>query len=72
LMKEWSHEVRLLANESAHPTPGGGPPSSGDVEDVIRFLGLLLEYLFELPSQIKNYRARKDAKQRRTALSAPN
>jgi hypothetical protein len=59
LMKEWSHELRLLANESAHPELGGEPPSSQDVEDVISFLSLLLEYLFELPAQIAGYRQRR-------------
>jgi hypothetical protein len=60
LMKDWAHEVRLLANDSAHPEPGDLPPTSKDVEDILRFLGFMLEYLFELPSRIESYRGRKE------------
>jgi len=31
-MKEWSHEVRVLGNESAHPKPGAPPTTEEDVK----------------------------------------
>jgi Domain of unknown function (DUF4145) len=42
LMKDWAHEVRLLANESAHPeapTPADVTPQ--DVRNIVDFLDLL-------------------------------
>jgi len=59
LMKEWAHEVRLLARDPAHPKPGQEPTSSRDVADAVKFLDFLLEYLFSLPASIKQFRQRK-------------
>lgn len=59
IMKEWSDEIRLLGNESAHPNDSSQPPSEKDVRDVINFLDYLLMYLFDLPSQIQEFRERK-------------
>jgi hypothetical protein len=39
VMKEWSHEVRLLGNDSAHPQPGGSGTEPKDARDVVEFLG---------------------------------
>lgn len=40
LMKEWAHEVRLLANESAHPTAPTPPlVSPQDARDIVNFFG---------------------------------
>jgi hypothetical protein len=58
VMKEWSHEVRDLGNDSAHPTPGASIDES-DAKDVVQFLSTLLTMLYDLPHQIKGYRARK-------------
>ena len=59
LMKDWAHEVRLLANESAHPeAPEPIEVTPEDVKDVVHFLDLLLLYLYDLPKQIENYRQR--------------
>ncbi len=60
IMKEWSHEVRELANDAAHPQPGGTGTAPKDAKDVVRFLDFLLECLYDLPHQIQQYRARKD------------
>lgn len=61
VMQEWSHAVRVLGNDSAHPTRG---PSAGtesrDAKDVVEFLSTLLRTLYDLPHQIKQYRARKE------------
>lgn len=60
-MKKWAHEVRLLANESAHPvapTPADVTPQ--DVRDIVNFLDLLLLYLYDLPKQIEDFRQRKN------------
>jgi len=61
LMKDWAHEVRLLANESAHPeAPEPAEVTPQDVRDIVHFLDLLLVYLYNLPKQIENYRQRKN------------
>lgn len=39
--------------------PGQPPTTARDAEDVVRFLGFLLEYLYNLPHQIEQYRQRK-------------
>ena len=61
LMKEWSHLVRELGNDSAHPAIGGSPTTSKDAADIVGFLDFLLEYLYTLPKRINEYRGRKDA-----------
>jgi uncharacterized protein DUF4145 len=62
IMKDWSHEVRELANESAHPDPGSKGTTSKDAHDVVEFLSVLLQITYDLPHQIKQYRARKNPK----------
>lgn len=64
VMREWSHEVRELANDSAHPKPGQAPTSNRDAKDIIHFLDYFLEYLYTIPYQISEYRER-----RRTGVS---
>jgi len=60
LMREWAHEVRLLANESAHPdAPTPLEPVPQDAKDIVNFLDFLLLYLYDLPQQIAAYRKRK-------------
>lgn len=59
IMKEWSHELRLLGNDSAHPNNDIVEPNKSDVYAVINFLDHLLLYLFDLPKQIQEYRERK-------------
>lgn len=60
LMKDWADEVRLLANESAHPeAPVPADVTPQDAKDILNFLDLLLFYLYDLPKQIENYRQRK-------------
>ena len=61
-MKEWAHELRELGNESAHPDPEKGKSSPEDVRDVIEFLDFLLQYLYDLPHQIGEYRKRRQPK----------
>jgi hypothetical protein len=61
VMQDWSHTVRVLGNENAHPTPGsttGTDPK--DPRDVVEFLTTLLTILYDLPHQIEQYRARQD------------
>jgi hypothetical protein len=61
LMKDWSHEVRELANDSAHPDPKATPTESQDATDIVRFLDFLLLYLYDLPKEIGDYRQRRNA-----------
>lgn len=59
IMKEWASHVRLLGNDSAHPSHDSPPVKSADVQDVFRFLTFLLQYLYDLPKQIKDFRNRQ-------------
>lgn len=60
LMGDWAHEVRLLANESAHPeAPAPSDVDPQDVRDIVNFLDYLLLYLYDLPVQIAKYRERR-------------
>lgn len=61
LMQEWSHNVRELGNDSAHPSPDQRPTSERDASDIVGFLDFLLQYLYTLPKKINEYRGRKDA-----------
>lgn len=58
LMKDWSDTLRELANDSAHPRPDQPPTNPQDAKDIAQFLDFLLEYLYSLPHQIKQYRER--------------
>jgi hypothetical protein len=58
-MKEWSHEVRELANDSAHPAPGAKGTDPKDARDVVEFLTVLLRVTYDLQHQIAQYRQRK-------------
>jgi hypothetical protein len=59
IMREWSHEVRELGNDAAHPVPGATGTTPNDAKDVVRFLDYLLRFLYSLPHEIKQYRERK-------------
>jgi hypothetical protein len=61
LIGDWSHEVRELGNESAHPKPGDPPTDKEDAGDIVNFLDFLLEYLLDLPHRIEQYRKRRSA-----------
>jgi hypothetical protein len=61
LMKDWANEVRLLANESAHPkAPNPKEFTPQDAKDIVNVLDLLLLYLYDLPKQIEDFRQRKN------------
>jgi hypothetical protein len=62
IMKEWSHEVRELGNENAHPVPGAKGTSPKDAKDVVEFLGFLLRLTYNLPHEIKEFRKRREGK----------
>ena len=59
IMKEWSDHVRILGNESAHPRPGCAMVEPRDAQDIFRFLTFFLQYLYDLPKQINDYRSRR-------------
>jgi hypothetical protein len=61
IMQEWSHNVRELGNDSAHPNPDQQPTNPRDASDIVGFLDFLLEYLYTLPKKINEYQSRKDA-----------
>ena len=60
IMREWSDELRLLRNDSAHPKTEQATKNPQDIKDAIEFLDYLLKYLYDLPKQITEYRTRKD------------
>jgi len=60
IMKEWSTELRLLANDSAHPDQDQEATNPQDARDVVEFLDYLLEYLYNLPKSIGDYRKRRE------------
>jgi Domain of unknown function (DUF4145) len=62
VMREWSHEVRLLGNEGAHPKPGAEGTEAQDAKDIVEFLAVLLTMTNDLPHQIEQYRERRNAK----------
>jgi hypothetical protein len=61
IMKDWSHEVRAMANDSAHPDLQAPPTDPQDARDVVQFLDFLLTYLYDLPKHIEDYRQRRKA-----------
>lgn len=62
LMKDWADEVRIIANESAHPeAPIPDDATPQDSRDIVNFLDLLLTYTYDLPKQIEQFRKRKTA-----------
>jgi hypothetical protein len=62
LVKEWSNEVRVLGNHSAHPKPNVLPTTPEDARDIVQFLDSLLLYLYDYPKRISDYRARRKPK----------
>lgn len=60
IMEDWSTEVRELGNDSAHPDPSAAAIEPQDARDVVQFLDFLLGYLYDLPKQISDYRARRN------------
>ncbi|MCG7867500.1 MAG: DUF4145 domain-containing protein [Candidatus Thiodiazotropha taylori] len=59
IMQEWSHNVRELGNDSAHPKPEQEATNPIDAKDIVQFLDFLLEYLYTLPKRISDYRERE-------------
>ncbi len=67
LMKDWADEVRIVANESAHPeAPIPEDATPKDSRDIVNFLDLLLSYTYDFPKQIEDFLQRKN-----TAASRP-
>ena len=62
IMKDWSHNVRELGNDSAHPEPGQAPTDPNDANDIVQFMDYLLEYLYTLPTRISKYQKRREPK----------
>lgn len=63
VMKEWAHELRLLGNEAAHPHENQEAPDPQDVRDACEFLDFLVNYLYNLPHEIEQYRARREGEE---------
>lgn len=59
-IKDWSHEVRELGNAGAHPEENETSATAEDAEDIVKFLDFLLEYLYDLPKEISDYRNRRN------------
>jgi hypothetical protein len=65
IMRQWSHEVRVLGNEGAHPSPGGAGTEAQDAKDIVEFLTFLLTMTYDLPHEIEQYRERRNVKKKR-------
>jgi hypothetical protein len=61
-MVEWAHEIRLLRNIGAHPDPVEESVSAADAKDIVKFLDYFLIYVFNLPKEIADYKARRKDK----------
>ncbi len=59
LMWEWFDEVRELGNDATHPGADSKGTSAADARDIVEFLDYLLQYLYELPKAISDYRERR-------------
>jgi hypothetical protein len=59
IMQEWAHELRVLGNDAAHPTPGDNGISERDARHAVKFLRVLLTLLHDLPKEIKEFRSPK-------------
>ena len=55
IMKEWAHEVRVLANEGTHPKPGSKGTPEKDAKDVVEFLSFLMTVMYDLPKEIEDF-----------------
>ncbi len=63
IIKDWAHEVRLLARPSAHPETDEADVDPNDARDIVQFLDYLLEYVYGLPHRIEEYRSRRAPEQ---------
>lgn len=59
-MRDFAHEVRVLANEGAHPQPGAAGTNEKDARDAVEFLSFLMTVMYNLPKQIEDYRKRRN------------
>jgi HEPN domain-containing protein len=59
IVREWAHELRILRNDAAHPTPDSNGTQEKDAKQVVRFLRTLLTLLVDLPDEIGRYRGDK-------------
>jgi hypothetical protein len=62
IIKEWSDNVRELGNDSAHPRSNQPPTNPRDPKNIVEFLAFLPVYLYTIPHQINEYRAREKKK----------
>jgi hypothetical protein len=61
-MQEWAHVViRDPGNENTHPSLGQPAATAQDAKDVIGYLDFLLEYVYDLPARIREFRERPKA-----------
>ena len=56
IVKEWAHEVRVVSNEkAAHPEPGAKGTPQKDAKDLVKFVGVLMTLLYDLPDEIRKF-----------------
>lgn len=60
VMADWADVLRLLGNEAVHETAG----TFAEVQELVEFTKLFLQYTFELPAKVKDARAVYDAKKK--------
>ena len=57
-MKDWSHEIRLTANESRHADDMLPPINDSDAVQCVEFAKALAEYLYVLPASVTRWKAK--------------
>ena len=52
--------LRAVGSDAAHPEPSQAPTGPQDARDVVAFMDLLFEFLYDLPDRIEKYRQRRE------------
>jgi hypothetical protein len=59
VLQDWSHNVRELGEEAAHPRTAQSPSAAQDAAEVVNFSDFMFEYLYLFPKRIDDFRGRK-------------
>jgi hypothetical protein len=57
VLRDWAHQLRYVGNKAVHELEG----TKEEADDLVKFLGFLLMYLYELPYEIDRARLGEEA-----------
>jgi hypothetical protein len=60
---DWATAVRELGAVGAHPDEDDHPVAKEDAEDVVRFTGYFLDFVYTIPHEIAEFQARRQPKE---------